>query len=343
MAYFGCINKSSPIPPVEKVYYADFTGQGYIDLPITLKSTHKITVDFLTYKYINNMPIWGNTSGYTSNHLTYYDNKYYVGGGSVERNFSADLVGRHTFVFNNNGVCLFDDSQVLTITSTTSSNTYRICGRSGTSVKYNGRIYYFKIEDLSDGSIVCEIKPMEYNGNLVFRDIINEVNYTCTGMTILEEEYSNDISDKFNILYISQKYTTATWSHFKFDFSINESSDIWSSSAVLKSTSIDLTDYSKLRIHLTINSRTDNGYFWVNVAPNNYSWSSSEFPSVYKQNKSLLQIDNSGTYEIDVSEFTGNNYIYLGCATGKNSVNPASEDNTLNGTIDGYLQGIELE
>lgn len=342
MAYFGCINKSAS-PPTEKVYYADFSGQGYIELPITLKSTHKITVDFLTYNYVSNMPIWGNTSGYLHNHLTYYSNQYYVGAGGSELHFAADLIGRHTFVFNDNGVCLFDGVQVLTVSPTTGNTQYRICGRQGTNEKYNGRIYYFKIEDTSDGTVVCEIKPMEYNGNLVFRDIINEVNYTCTGMSIVEEMYPDDISGKFSALYISSKYTTATWTNFKFNFSINESSDIWSSSAVLKSTSIDLTDYSKLKINIVINSRTDNGHFWVNVAPNNYSWSSNEFPSIYKQNKSLLQIDSSGTYEIDISEFTGINYIYLGCTTGKNSVNPASENNTLNGTIDGYLQGIELK
>ena len=192
MAYFGCIKKGSPPTPPEEVYYANFIARGYITLPFTLKSSHKITIDYMAGTYKNSMPIFGNNKPSYSQRVANFviaNNQYYVGTGTQEAGFAGDLVNRHTFIYNENGTCLFDGVTVLSSMATKTENyNYQIGARYNIErTYYNGRIYNFKIEDTENDTVICDLQPMKYNDELVFRDIINEVNYNCTGMTIEKE------------------------------------------------------------------------------------------------------------------------------------------------------------
>ena len=58
----------------------------------------------------------------------------------------------------------------------------------------------------------------------------------------------------------------------------------------------------------------------------------------------LLDSPTLGTRKFLASKLEPSDpHIYLGCTTGKNSVNPANENNSLDGKIDGLLHGIYLE
>lgn len=187
MAYFRC-KGAPPEEPIET--FAWFSGNGHIELPFTVNENYRITVDFEPDYYNSNAPVIGNNSGAAYSHLTPFSDKWYTSNGSTEVNFQETLTGRHTFVFNDNGVNTFDGTTVVSTVNPYSSDSmyYWIAGRSGASRQYIGKIYNYKIEDLSLGTTICEIKAIIYNGEPVFRDIINNVTYTCNGMMVFAAE-----------------------------------------------------------------------------------------------------------------------------------------------------------
>lgn len=187
MTWFRCIENNGGDSKTV-VRYASFNGSGYITLPYTVSADYKITVDYYIPKYVDNMAIIGNTVSGDYTHLTLFSSRYYTTTGSAETNFAGNTVGRHTFINNVNNHNSLDSEDVTSYTPTDNSNaTLTIGYRYGAPYKFAGRIYEYKIESISTGDIICDIKPIKYQGELVFRDIINGINYSCSGMYVIEE------------------------------------------------------------------------------------------------------------------------------------------------------------
>lgn len=188
MTWFRCIGSNGGGDSKTVVRYASFNGSGYITLPYTVSADYKITVDYYVPKYVDNMAIIGNTVSGDYTHLTLFSSRYYTTTGSAETNFAGNTVGRHTFINNVNNHNSLDSEDVTSYTPTDNSNaTLTIGYRYGAPNNFVGKIYEYKIESISTGDIICHIKPTKYQGELVFRDIINGINYSCSGMYVIEE------------------------------------------------------------------------------------------------------------------------------------------------------------
>ena len=191
MTWFRCIGSNGGGDSKTVVRYASFNGSGYITLPYTVSADYKITVDYYIPKYVDNMAIIGSTSGSLNStyspHLTLFSNKYYTGAGTSEANFVGSTVGRHNVIINTNNKVIFDGIEVANYTPVDGTNVLTIGFRDIAPNKFVGKIYEYKIESISTGDIICHIKPIKYQGELVFRDIINGINYSCSGMCVIEE------------------------------------------------------------------------------------------------------------------------------------------------------------
>ena len=97
MAYFGCINKSVS-PPPEPVYYAKFTGQGYIELPVIVEDKYSYFVDFKYENTQNYTTVFGNSTSLSAfPQLTVRDNMFRSSDGTNNFNFNGNLNDRHYF------------------------------------------------------------------------------------------------------------------------------------------------------------------------------------------------------------------------------------------------------
>ena len=150
-----------------------------------------------------------------------------------------------------------------------------------------------------------------------------------------------NIYDQFDSLLISDRYATASLSN-GFSFSMSEEDGTWSTSATAYTNiAIDLTDYDSLELEITISSQTNYGAFWVTLSNIKYTWSGSQWAQIYFK-PSAIKITESGTYTVDVSELSGEYYIYMGGTTGKDTVAAGDCDNTLNGGIAGNVDSVSL-
>lgn len=182
---------------VEYVDYISFANRSkattdrkfFVELPYTLNADHKITVDFNTSETYNNQAVIGNSAGANYIHLTQYNSKWYTSSGTSEINFSESTTGKHTFVVNDNGHLTFDGTNVASYTPTTNNNIgYWLPSRNDSSgyLPFTGYIYSYKIESISNGTVICELKPVKltvrHNDAVLetlygFIDIINDVFY----------------------------------------------------------------------------------------------------------------------------------------------------------------------
>lgn len=206
MAYFGCINRSSspPIPPAPREYYAKFTGQGQIVIPqnniqgISLGGEYNtIFIDFelTNNSLMDSMFIYGNSINSTNKPYfaltTVGKYRYTIDeNGAINLDEPLPQIGRHTFLYNEYQTRnIYLDGNLINICQTlhNANANHILCGH-GNNVfsKFIGKIYRFQIKYRD--VLYCDIQPTEYNGEMVFRDIINNINYSCDGMTIENEE-----------------------------------------------------------------------------------------------------------------------------------------------------------
>ena len=152
---------------------------------------------------------------------------------------------------------------------------------------------------------------------------------------------TTDIFSIFDSCRLSQRYNTGAIADGEFTFSIDENANDWSSNVTAtNTTAIDLTDYEKLRLVIEISDRSDYGYFYVTLSQTTYTWADYVWPSVYANENSILKIDSSGTYDIDVTLLTGNYYIYIGATTGKDTTASGDCNNSHNGKIVGAVSSF---
>ena len=172
--------------------YAKFNGTiGGITLPFEVNSDHTITCTFYDKVYGYNQSIMGTNRTTDANqhiHLTTFNSKYYNSTqAGLETNFGSWSAGEHTYVNNDsNNKNTFDGVEVQSFVPYTNTDKYVIAYRYGAN-PYQGYIKLYKIEKISDGSKVCEIKPCLVNGLIpVLYDTVNDVAYTLSGLTVMD-------------------------------------------------------------------------------------------------------------------------------------------------------------
>ena len=178
---------NGPIPSaIEFKTYAKFNGYG-LELPYTINADYKITVEFYQTTYSNNENIIGNIAGSSYVHLTPYSNSYYTSNGSSEDHFGTWSAGDHIFVCNNgNDHNEFDEVEVTSYTPTTNSTKLTI-GKRNTANPCYSYIKHYKIESISTGDVICDIKPCLI-GNIVhgLYDTINERFYYVEDLQVMD-------------------------------------------------------------------------------------------------------------------------------------------------------------
>jgi len=149
---------------------------------------------------------------------------------------------------------------------------------------------------------------------------------------------TTDLFSIFDSVRLSQRYNTGAIADGEFTFSIDENANDWSSNVTAtNTTAVDLSDFDKLRLTIEITDQSDYGYFYVTLSQTAYTWADYVWPSVYANENSILKIDSSGVYEIDVSLLSGNYYIYIGATTGKDTTSSGDCTNSHNGKIVGSV------
>ena len=196
MAWFECSGGSSGGDyDVEFFSCTFFNGEGII-LPYTINADYKVSVSFYETSIQTDAAIIGNSLDATHVHLTENSNRWYTSGGN-----SLDEMGAwsgnvvHTFVCNNgNSHNEFDGVEKNSYTPTTDNNIYYTVGCRGINnqakpwaVALIGYIKWFKIESLSTGNVICELKPCQIKkGSTVIAhgmmDIANDIFYSNSGM-----------------------------------------------------------------------------------------------------------------------------------------------------------------
>ena len=200
MAWFECSGGSSGGGGGYDVefYSCVFLNEEGIILPFTLNADYKVTVVFYETSIQRDAAIIGNTVDASHIHLTENSNKWYTSSGTslVDMgSWSGNAV--HTFICNNgNSHNEYDGTEVTNYTPTTDSSIYYTVGCRGgsgamrtTSVALIGYIKSFKIESLSTGTAICELKPckiMKDNTVVVqgLMDVVNDILYSNYYMVV---------------------------------------------------------------------------------------------------------------------------------------------------------------
>ena len=172
--------------PITYKVFAKFKDNGII-LPYTLNADYKVSVTFYEGIYHDDTCILGNTSSASYSNLTEYSNQFYTSNGSslVVLTSWSGLVD-HTFITNNgNSHNELDGVELTSYEPTTNNNIHYCIGcrdGSSTSIAYKGCIKSYKIEKISDGSVVCSLRPADMNGLPCLYDEVNKVIYTAPGL-----------------------------------------------------------------------------------------------------------------------------------------------------------------
>lgn len=175
---------------IEQYDFANFTAQGKIVLPFKVDADYKITVTFQSPTYKNDNSIIGNTKNNQLSHCTQWSNRYYVSTGNGQADFSADLTAKHTYVTNDNGHNLLDDSVVSNYTPTTASDTYLVlAGRQSADQNFQGKIYEYILESINTGDELMHLAPrkIKAKGAVLAQgllDLISGEFYTTNGVTL---------------------------------------------------------------------------------------------------------------------------------------------------------------
>ena len=169
-------NTDSKLPPLKSAPVADsgggvkecaaagFSGAGLIT-DIIVENDHEVEVTFDYEEYDNLETIFSSTQDVTSApHLTTYANQYYAGLGTSEKAFGTTTTGKHTFIRNRNGKCIFDGEEIsgLTLVDYPGAGTYYYTlGCRGTKTyPFKGKIYSFIIRSNSTGEVLHNFIPV---------------------------------------------------------------------------------------------------------------------------------------------------------------------------------------
>ena len=132
---------------------------------IIVENDHEVEVTFDYEEYDNLETIFSSTQDVTNApHLTTYANQYYAGLGTSEKAFGTTTTGKHTFIRNRNGKCIFDGEEIsgLTLVDYPGAGTYYYTlGCRGTKTyPFKGKIYSFIIRSNSTGEVLHNFIPV---------------------------------------------------------------------------------------------------------------------------------------------------------------------------------------
>ena len=167
--------------------YAKFNGNG-LELPFTINSDYKVTVEFNQQTYDDTENIIGQTGNYIDqSQLTIYSHKYYTAVGNGETNFGTWSAGEHIFVTNNgNNHNEFDGVEVTNYTPVTVNYYYTIGKRYGAHY-LSSYIKHYKIESISTGNVICDIRPCLFDDTVAcLYDSVNKRFYYVEGLTVMD-------------------------------------------------------------------------------------------------------------------------------------------------------------
>lgn len=179
---------TEPDTKIEFKNYIKFNGSGGIVLPYTINSDYKITVTFYQTEFTSAENIIGNNYGAGYSHLTPYSGQYWSSSGITESGFGSWTAGEHTYISNDgNNYNTFDGVNVQSYTPTTQSDSNYTIGIRTSTTPIKSYIKYYKIESISTGDLICELKPALYNGHMAcLYDTVSDEIYHIYGMTAVD-------------------------------------------------------------------------------------------------------------------------------------------------------------
>lgn len=157
-------------------------------------------------------------------------------------------------------------------------------------------------------------------------------------VTGVESDTVDDLMSIFDTTSKDAQAPSVSLSNGEFNFNINDNTNNWSQNAsAFNSVAVDLTDYDELRVTIIITDQDISGSFWITLSKTKYEPNEWTWPGWYVNEDSLIKITESGTYTVDVSEYIGDYYIYMGGTTGKPSLSKSGCTNDLEGKIIGTV------
>lgn len=149
--------------------YAKFNNTGIYLNGYTINADYKVTVEFYQTTYLSAENIIGNNESNNYSQLTVYQNAWYMSTGTTEpgSGYGTWKKGAHEFITNDGtGHNKLDGNNISNYTPTTRSTTeYSIGYRAGAS-NFNSYLKSYKIEKISTGEKILELKPAIVNASL---------------------------------------------------------------------------------------------------------------------------------------------------------------------------------
>lgn len=178
--------------------YVHFTDGIGFTLPFTINADYKITVVFNDTVYKLGNAIIDNTYG--SNYLRFgvYNQTsgdgYYSSRGSQVGFWGTWSSGTHIFICNNgNNHSVFDGVEVASYSPTTLASAKISLGGGdihGEEQRTSPDTYIsrFKIESLSTGDVICDLRPaIQGQSTHCMYDIVNDIAYTSSGLEAVDD------------------------------------------------------------------------------------------------------------------------------------------------------------
>lgn len=177
---------------IEYYDYAYFSGKGSIVLPFNLNADYKITVTFDIPVYSDDNAIIGNSASNNYLHISQYASRYYTSTGTSETYFEDTLLGKHTYVINDDGTNKLDGVVKTSYTPTTNNGIALVVGGRDLSrpgLNLRGKIYEYIIESISTGEELMHLLPIKLKaaGVIIKSGLYDSVSgevYTTTGVTL---------------------------------------------------------------------------------------------------------------------------------------------------------------
>lgn len=146
-----------------------YINGNYLVTDFSVDADYEITVKFNTTSYVADMGVIGtNTTGTTSiqlPHLTMYNNKWYAGGGTAEKNFGSYSTGEHTCIINKDNHIYFDGVAVVDYTPVDNNAKLCVGARPSATHPYNQELLQFTIKSISTGQTLYNLVPLLLRNN----------------------------------------------------------------------------------------------------------------------------------------------------------------------------------
>lgn len=195
-----------------EVEYIEFTGTQYINTNL-IPSNHKTEIKYDIQTYVNDAHILGTDASSSYYHFTTYSNSYYWGLNGSENHAGTFTTGIHTLYYNtgeNHQVIL--DTTILGSGSNISASQNLLIGRRSSTTNLKAKIYYCKVTNLSDNTLVRNLVPCYTNQSVTnngttypentigLYDIVNNIFYVNAGSGVFIKGNNVLIGDRFATL-----------------------------------------------------------------------------------------------------------------------------------------------